>query len=87
MSHVLPLFLGYVREAAHAGDLVFRMLTYSQLHQHPKTQQTCSNNCEYASIILTLLKMKHNKNYLTERGRNFPRMKSNKMSALFVQEI
>lgn len=87
MSHVLPLFLGYGGEVTRAGELVFRLLRYSQLHLHPKMQQTFSNNCEYAIIILSLLKMKHNKYYLTEGGRNFPRKEGNKMSALFVQEL
>lgn len=87
MSHVLPLFLGYVREATRAGEVVLKMRRYSQLHLHPKMQGTFSNNYGYACIALMLLKMKHNKCYLTERGRNFPRIEGNKMSALFVQEL
>jgi len=86
MSYALSLFLGYVREATHAGELLFRMHRYSQIHLHPKIQWTFSKNSEYASIVLTLLKVKHNKYYLTGR-RNFPRIEGNKMSALFVQEL
>lgn len=78
--------LVWVRVSTHESEIVFKMFMCSQLHLFLKTW-IFSSNYESASIVVMLLKMKHDKYYLTEGGRNFSRIEGNELSALFGQEL
>lgn len=65
------LFIYYVREATCADELMFRMLKV-YIYTQRCSEKFLTSRYEYPSIVLTSLKMKYNKYYEIEGGRNFP---------------